>query len=44
MTKIKKLEVVGPLGISARDVQFALRLLSVGVILALLVTVFEGRV
>lgn len=44
MTKIKKMEVVGPFGITARDVQFALRLISVGVILALLVTVYEGRV
>lgn len=44
MTKIKKLEVVGPFGITARDVQFALRFMAVGFVVALLWIAVEGRV
>ncbi len=44
MTKIKKMEVVGPFGITARDVQFALRFLAVGVVVFMAWEICQGKV
>ena len=44
MTKIKKIEVVGPLGITARDVQYALRCLAIGAVMFMVWEICQGKV
>lgn len=44
MTKIKKIEVVGPFGVTAADVQFALRCLAIGAVLFMVWEICQGKV
>lgn len=44
MTKIKKMEVVGPLGITARDLLLFLRCLAIGAVVFMVWEICQGKV